>query len=493
MNILVAGASGYIGQQLVPRLVQAGHSVYCMVRDPARIKTFFSRDVTLVAADALKPQTLAATLAGIEVAYYLIHSMNERKKGFEERDVEAASNFAKAAKAAGVLRLVYLGGLGKPGAQLSAHLKSRHHTGDILRQFGPPTTELRAAIIVGNGSISFEMIRYLSERLPAMICPRWVTTRVQPIAIDDILAYLVATLDSPRSIGQIIEIGGAGVETYYSMMVIYARVRGLRRWLLRVPVLTPRLSSYWLDLVTPIPAAISRPLIEGLRSEVVVCDSKAKDIFPDIHPVNYEQAVRRAFDRHDPAAAESAVVHSAQSNRGHRLIRRDGLILDITHRLVKAPVSTLFSFVQGIGGKRGWLYANQLWQIRGAIDSLFGGVGLLRGRKNPDQLNAGDTLDFWTVQDVVENARILLRAEMKVPGRAWLEFTFSPIDAQSTHFYCVAVFEPLGLAGELYWDLLYPIHWMIFRGLTSKIKSASESQAASALVIAENSRYHAKS
>lgn len=493
MNILVAGASGYIGQQLVPRLVQAGHSVYCMVRDPKRIKNFFPRDVTLVAADALKPQTLAAALAGIEVAYYLIHSMNEGEKGFEQRDVEAASNFAKAAKAAGVQRLVYLGGLGKSGAQLSAHLKSRHHTGEILRQFGPPTTELRAAIIVGNGSISFEMIRYLSERLPAMICPRWVTTRVQPIAIDDILAYLVATLDSPRSIGQIIEIGGTGVETYYSMMVIYARVRGLRRWLLRVPVLTPRLSSYWLDLVTPIPAAISRPLIEGLRSEVIVRDDKAKEIFPDIKPVNYEQAVRRAFDRIDPAAAESAVVHSAQSDRGHRLIRRDGLILDISHRLVKAPVSTLFSFVQGIGGKRGWLYANQLWQIRGAIDSLFGGVGLRRGRKNPDQLSTGDTLDFWTVQEVTENSRILLRAEMKVPGRAWLEFTFSPIDAETTHFYCVAVFEPLGLAGELYWDLLYPIHWMIFRGLTSKIKSASESQAASALVIAETSQYHAKS
>ncbi len=308
MKILVTGASGYIGRRLAERLLADGHEITCMVRDAARFNRETSGRCRILEADVLIPNTLPATLEGIDVAYYLIHSMSGRERGFEERDRRAAYNFAFAAKRAGIRKVVYLGGLAATGAPVSEHLKSRHETGAVLRKFGPPLIEFRAGIIVGNGSTSFEIIRCLTERLPVMICPRWVTTRTQPIAVDDVLAYLIAALRIGSCVEQPIEIGGATVETFRSMMLGYARRRRLRRWLLRVPVLTPRLSSYWLDLVTPFSPAVSRPLIEGMKTESVCTTGLAAHLFPAIRPISYEAALRRCLERHSANSSRSLMI-----------------------------------------------------------------------------------------------------------------------------------------------------------------------------------------
>ncbi|MBV8050984.1 MAG: SDR family oxidoreductase [Acidobacteriaceae bacterium] len=468
MRILVTGATGYVGGQLVSKLVEAGHDVICMVRDRSRVAQKRFQGAGIVEADALVPSSLPTVLDGIEVAYYLIHSMSG-KDGFAERDQQASKNFAIAAKAAGVGRIVYLGGLASETAQVSPHLKSRHDTGSVLREYGPPLTEFRAGIIVGSGSMSFEMIRYLAERLPVMICPRWVITRTQPIAISDVLRYLVAALDVPESAGEIVEIGGSSIETYRSMMLTYAQQRGLRRFLLRVPVLTPRLSSYWLNLVTPIPAAIARPLIEGLRTEVVCSRDSAKRLFPAISPVPYAAAIQVALQRSIPD--ESRQV---RPEADHVCVRRDGLITDVHQLTVNADREEVFHVLEDLGGDGGWLYADLLWQLRGWIDRLLGGVGMRRGRSRTGELNKDDRVDFWCVEEVSRPRNLVLRAEMKVPGRAWLQFRLSAEDRGRTHLGCWAWFEPRGLAGEIYWWVLYPIHYVIFKGLTTAIRRRAE-------------------
>ena len=480
MRILVAGANGYVGGRLVPQLLARGHAVRCMVRSAARLQgRAWAEHVDIVTGDVLTPASLGPALADIDVAYYLVHSLGTGRD-FHDHDVRAARAFGEAAAAAGVSRIIYLGGLGDASDALSEHLRSRHDTGEALRGAGVPVTEFRAAVIVGSGSVSFEMIRYLAERVPVMICPSWVYTRIQPIAIRDVIHYLVEAIDTPASTGRIVEIGGSDVMTYGAMMMGYARLRGLRRWLVPVPFLTPRLSSYWVHLVTPIPADIARPLIEGLRNEVVVRDDSARTLFPRIVPVGYAEAVRRALVKLDGANVETAwsdaLTSSGLATEPVVLTTLEGMTLERRQLTVRATPERVYEVISELGGATGWLRLNWAWQLRGLLDRLVGGVGMRRGRRDPRELRIGDAVDFWRVEAVEPGRLVRLRAEMKVPGRAWLEFQVKPETEPETCATIVqtAYFAPKGLFGVLYWYSLYPIHGLIFGGMIREIARRAE-------------------
>jgi len=475
--LLVTGATGYIGGRLVPHLLQAGYRVRVVVRDPARLQGRSWLDqVEIVQGDLLNPATLPAALQGVSVAFYLVHSMSG-SADFEQRDIQAASDFAKAAHQQGVQRIIYLGGLGNPQSDLSPHLRSRQETGEALRRAGVPVTEFRAAVIVGSGSLSFEMIRNLTERIPVMVCPRWVFTRTQPVAIQDVLAYLTAALSEPQSAGKIIEIGGADVLTYGDMMLGYARARGLRRSLLPVPVLTPRLSSYWVHWMTPVPASIARPLIEGLRNEVIVREDTARQLFPHIQPLDYQSAVENALSDLQAGKVEStwsdALASSQGSVRPVILTSHEGMIIERRQRLVQASPQAVYSVFSHLGGEYGWLYWNWAWQLRGLADRVIGGVGLRRGRRDPDELRPGDALDFWRVEEVQPGRLLRLRAEMKLPGQAWLQFEVIPQQA-ACRVTQTAFFAPKGLLGLVYWYGLYPMHRLIFSGMIQQLARRAE-------------------
>lgn len=478
-RILVTGVTGYVGGRLVPRLLEAGYRVRCMVRDKTRLqgRPWFA-DVEVVEGDVFKPETLVSALADIDMAYYLIHSMSSDADDFHSRDLLGARQFGGAAEENKVKRIVYLGGLGDPDENLSKHLQSRQETGRALGEAGVPVTEFRAAVIVGSGSLSFEMIRYLSERLPIMICPRWVATRTQPIAIRNVLDYLVGALSVSESVGQVVEIGGADVLTYGDMMRTYAQVRGLRRWLISVPVLTPALSSYWVHWVTPISANIIRPLIAGLRNEVVVRDDLATKLFPKIKPISYGEAVALALNRLQVGDIESAWSDALATSRGDVppvvLTHEQGMIVERRQLTVVASSEKVFSVVTGMGGKRGWFYANWTWEIRGLLDRAIGGVGLRRGRRDPDAVRVGDALDFWRVEAVEKACLLRLRAEMKVPGQAWLQFEMKSLADGKTQLFQTAFFAPKGLWGQLYWYVLYPMHTLIFSGMIRQIGLRAE-------------------
>jgi uncharacterized protein YbjT (DUF2867 family) len=476
--VLVTGATGYIGGRLVPRLLEAGLRVRCLVRDPGRLqgRPWMSR-VEVVAGDCLRAETLPAALEGVAVAFYLVHSM-AAGRDFEQRDCMAARSFGAAARAAGVGRIIYLGGLGDPETALSAHLRSRQETGTMLGEAGVPVTEFRAGVIVGAGSLSFEIIRYLTERLPVMICPRWLYTRAQPIAVGNVLDYLVGALDTPQCAGRIVELGGAEVLTYGEMLLGYARVRGLKRWLVPVPVLTPRLSSYWVHWVTPVPAAIARPLIQGLRNDAVVRDGSARKWFPQIEPIDYPTAVRAALANLETGLVETSWTDALASSEGDvtpvLLATQEGIILERRLRVVQAPPDAVYREFSRLGGETGWLFMDWAWHLRGWLDRLLGGVGLRRGRRDSQDVRVGDAVDFWRVEAVEPGQGLRLRAEMKVPGRAWLEFKVEAIDAATSRLSQTAYFASRGLAGLAYWYLLYPIHSLMFSGLARHLARRAE-------------------
>ena len=459
--ILVTGSTGYIGGRLVPRLLAGGY----------RVRPWQSA-VEIVAGDVLEPVSLAPAMRGVQTAYYLVHSLASGS-GFHQRDLSAASNFGAAARSAGVARIIYLGGLAEASPALSEHLRSRQQTGEALRSAGVPVTEFRAGVIVGAGSLSFEMIRYLTERVPVMICPRWVYTRTQPIGIREVLEYLAAALAVAESSGRIIEIGGSEVVTYGEMMTIYAQVRGLKRWMVPVPVLTPRLSSYWVNLVTPIPAIIARPLIEGLRNENIVHDPSAQELFPQIRPVGYRASVARSLDRLQASDVETAWSDALSTSQGEaqpvKLTNQEGMVWEQRQRLVAASAAEVYKVFTGLGGKRGWLYMHWAWEARGFVDWLIGGVGLRRGRRDADELRVGDALDFWRVEALEPGRLLRLRAEMIVPGQAWLQFEVTPRQDGQSLLSQIAFFAPKGLSGWLYWYGLYPIHRLIFSGCIEQI------------------------
>lgn len=477
-KILVTGATGYIGGRLAPRLVESGRRVRVLVRSRSRVAARAWRSqVEVAVGDVLDAEALSEALAGVDTAYYLVHSMSSGTD-FHDRDMQAARAFGQAAKAAGVGRIIYLGGLGDPASRLSHHLRSRQSTGHALRESGVPVTEFRAAVIVGAGSISFEMIRYLVERLPVMICPRWIYSRIQPIAVDDLLEYLVSALDAPESQGQIVEIGGKDAVTYRGMMLGYAQARGLKRLLVPVPVLTPRLSAYWVHWITPIHAGISSALIEGLHNDVVVTNDLARRLFPDVEPMDYAGAIARVIDDLDAGRIDTswsdALGAPAWREQPVGLESRHGMIIERRRMRVSAPARDVYRVFTGIGGARGWYFATWAWRLRGALDRLLGGVGLRRGRRHPDHLRIGDALDFWRVEDLRINRSVRLRAEMKLPGRAWLQFEAREAEDGATHLEQTAAFIPKGLPGLGYWYGLYPLHAWIFGGLVRAIARRAE-------------------
>jgi len=477
MHVLVVGASGYLGGRLVPLLAERGHELTLLARDPRPLAARFP-DARVVGADLLDPGSLRPALEGIDVAYYLAHSMGEGEAGFAERDRRAARDFALAAASAGVGRIVYLGGLGDDTTGLSHHLASRHEVGAELASHGIPVTEFRAAIVIGSGSASFEILRHLTERLPVMITPRWVGTRCQPIGVRDVLDYLVGALDHPEVEG-IVEIGGPDVLSYGEMMLTYARQRGLRRLMIPVPVLTPRLSSYWVGLVSPVPAGIARPLIEGLRNEVVVQHPGPARVF-GLSPLPYPDALRQAIertDRHDVETAWFDAVPAPPRPGLSTVTSREGMIVERRQRVVAAPPERVFAELERVGGDAGWPYANLLWRVRGLLDRLVGGVGMRLGRRDPNHLRVGDALDFWRVEEIRRPAILRLRAEMRVPGRAWLQYEVVGEGAGS-RVTQTAFFEPKGLPGLAYWYALYPVHALIFRGTVRVVGERATQSAA---------------
>jgi uncharacterized protein YbjT (DUF2867 family) len=488
-RVLLTGVSGYVGGRLLPRLEQRGLPVRCLARRPEFLAGRVGPKTEIVQGDVLRPGTLAPALEGVHTAYYMVHSMGSAgSEGFEARDRLGAENFARAARASGVRRIVYLGGLGDEEGDLSPHLRSRHEVGRVMRASGVPVIEFRASIVIGSGSLSFEMLRALVERLPVMVTPRWVHVRAQPIAINDLLAYLEAALDLETEESRIYEIGGAERVSYGELMREYARQRQLRRFMIPVPVLTPRLSSLWLGFVTPLYARVGRALIESICHETVVRDDRARQDFA-VKAMGVREAIANALANEDREFAEtrwSDAISSGGTDPGlfgsYGGMRRGRRLGDSRQRELDVPPVEAFAPIRRIGGGTGWYAFDWLWRLRGFVDLLLGGVGVRRGRRDPEELSIGDTLDWWRVEEYQPNQLLRLRAEMRLPGRAWLEFEVEPTHRGST-IRQTAIFDPTGLAGLLYWYGIYPLHAAVFRGMLIGIARAARREGSGGDVV----------
>lgn len=477
--VLVTGATGYIGGRLVPRLLDAGYSVRCLVRcaDKLRTRPWATHPrIQLCAGDAAEPQSLTHAMQGCGAAFYLVHSMMAAGRAYRDRDRALALTFARAAAEAGLERIIYLGGLGETGPNLSEHLSSRREVEIALRSGPVPVTVLRAAMIIGSGSASFEILRYLVERLPIMITPRWVSTECQPIAIRNVLHYLVACLHTPETVGRTLDIGGADVLTYHELMQIMAAALGLpRRIIIPVPVLTPRLSSLWIHLVTPISARIARPLAEGLRNRVVCREQSAQHLMPQ-RLLTAREAIDAALGNLVGHAVETA-WSDAGPIPGDADWSGGKVFIDRRETRVAAPPELVFDTVARIGGTQGYYAADWLWVLRGWLDKLLGGPGLRRGRRDPRDLRPGEALDFWRVSAIEPGRRLELRAEMRLPGQAVLEFQVTSDPDAVARLTQTARFRPRGLAGLAYWYAVSPLHHVVFQGMLNGIRRAAQARA----------------
>lgn len=466
MKILVTGANGYIGMRLLPQLVAAGHKVYCTVRDPKRLSVSekLLKKITIVTLDFLNPPEENPIPEDIDAAYYLIHSMSSDVGDFTEMEAQCALNFRTLIEGTQAKQTIYLSGIINDKA-LSKHLASRKNVENLLKKSTVPATVIRAGIIVGSGSASFEIIRDLCEKLPFMITPKWVRTKSQPIAIRNVMEYLMGVLLHPQCLNESFDIGGSDILTYKEMLHRYAKNRGFHNWILIVPVMTPRLSSYWLNFVTSTTYTLAVSLVDSMRMEVVAKDQRLQNLL-SIHPYSYDEAIQMAFKKIEQNSVVSSWKDSMVSGRlnkdlkGYIQVPKYGILKD-AQKLEDINPDQTFKALWKIGGNQGWYYANFLWKLRGYLDKLSGGVGLRRGRTHPDKIYTGDSLDFWRVllADKKEK-RLLLFAEMKLPGEAWLEFKII-----GTTIYQTATFRPRGLWGRIYWYSLVPFHYFIFKGM----------------------------
>lgn len=480
---LVTGATGYVGGRLVPELVRAGHVVRVMVRDERKARAHaWASEVEIVQGDASDDGDVRSALDGVDVAYYLLHSIGTGHD-FAGTERTMASTFANAAKRAGVKRIVYLGGMIPEGEELSEHLASRKEVGDVLLASGVPATVLQAGVIIGSGSASFEMLRYLTERLPVMVTPKWVHTRIQPIAIRDVLRYLVGSADLPRDVNRRFDIGGPDVLTYFDMMQRYASVAGLpKRRVLPVPILSPSLSSHWVGLITPVPAGLARPLVESLRNEVVAAEHDIGAYVPDPPDglIDFDRSVELALTKIQNLDVPTSWSSAATAGAPAEGLPTDpdwaggSLYKDERSREVDASPAHLWQVIEGIGGRNGWYSWALAWWVRGALDRIVGGPGLRRGRRNPRDLVVGDAVDFWRVEETDDHSFVRLRAEMKLPGLAWLELQVGSTEGGTTTFHHRALFHPRGLLGHLYWWSIYPFHGIIFGSMQRNIATAAE-------------------